>query len=202
MKRVYKKLLHGVSDFYTKCTANRKLLFERLAKKQNPHTFFITCADSRIVPSLITATDLGELFILRNVGNVVPPYVPEHYLCGEAAALEFALLHLDITDLIICGHSNCGAIHACCKADTLPKAAALSQWIEAIRTSLDHVKYENVDDLAKLHVLQQLKNLRTYPIIQQRIKDGTLKLHAWFFDIAKALIYVGNEKNHTFHNLV
>lgn len=202
VKSFYANLVTGVTNFYNHCTIDDKISFTRMANQQNPHTFLITCSDSRIVPSILTSTHPGELFILRNVGNTVPAYnaaaYNENILCSEAASLEFALNKLDITDLVVCGHSNCGAINACCNFETLHLSPQLSLWIKAIRNQLDFSTVRSVDETAKLHVLQQIDNLNTYPIVQQKLLNGSLRLHAWFFEIAHAQIYTWDTASKSF----
>ncbi|HVY53376.1 MAG TPA: bifunctional SulP family inorganic anion transporter/carbonic anhydrase, partial [Gammaproteobacteria bacterium] len=149
------RLVHGVYRFYTEREENDKRLFEQIKKTQNPHTLFITCADSRMVPTLITSSDPGELFTVRNVGNAVPPYNP-NWICSEAAAIEFSLASFDITDLVICGHANCGAIKACMQFDNLNLAPQLKSWVQSIKSQLSIDRRLSQDHLAQVNVLNQV----------------------------------------------
>lgn len=189
------RLIYGVRKFYADNKGYNEQLYKHIALNQDPHTLFITCSDSRLVPSMITSSDPGELFIMRNVGNFVPPY-SEGSDPSEAAALEFSLTNLEIRDIIICGHSNCGAIKACC--DKNPQALVvvpqLAAWIKKIRQQLIHTLPDNntqakINEVAKINVLNQIANLKTYPIVQQKMAVTTLNLHAWFFDLDQSLIY-------------
>jgi carbonic anhydrase len=182
------RLIHGVQRFYADVENNNKRLYEHLALKQDPHTLFVTCADSRITPSLITSTDPGELFIIRNIGNFIPPYSCNE-LHSEQAALEFALRILDIRDIVICGHSDCGAIQACCNKDSNSFSPHLRNWIDKISSQLEMHESKDITLLAQQNVLNQIKNLHQYPLVQQRLMNKTLTLHAWFFDFKQNLIY-------------
>jgi carbonic anhydrase len=182
------RLIHGVQRFYADIENNNKRLYEHLAFEQDPHTLFVTCADSRIIPSLITSTDPGELFIIRNIGNFIPPYSCNE-LHSEQAALEFALSVLDIRDIVICGHSDCGAIQACCNKDSNSFSPHLRNWIDKISSQLELHDSKDITILAQQNVLNQIKNLHQYPLIQQRLANKTLTLHAWFFDFKQNLIY-------------
>lgn len=196
----YNKLLHGVKCYYAEMNENQRKLYQHLAVKQEPHTLFITCSDSRIVPSLLTATDPGELFMLRNVGNYVPPYSPDQDH-SEGAALTFALINLNIKNIVICGHANCGAMHACKNGiDALPKN--LQAWIADIRKHLDLSANTKVDELAKQNVLQQIKNIQTYPFVQDNPQQSGIEIHAWFFDFDKELLYAWDEIKQIFVSIV
>lgn len=196
-KSSYGRLIHGVHRFYAEAKTNDRRLFEYIAKNQDPHTLFIACADSRVMPSLITSTDPGELFTIRNVGNFIPPYGnPDMH--SEAAALEFALNNLHITDIVVCGHANCGAMAACCKGnyDSLPPQ--LRDWIKLINSQLLIEKDDKVDDVSRQNVLNQVKNIKRYPIVRQKIMDKTLAIHAWFFDFEQNIVYEWNKREKAF----
>lgn len=195
------RLVHGVNRFYTERKQNDKRLFEYISQKQNPHTLFITCSDSRIIPSLITSTDPGELFIIRNVGNFIPPYNP-NIVYSEAAALEFALTHLDITDIVVCGHANCGAINACVGHGKQPLTPKLADWIALMRTQLYTENSLSVDEVAQMNVLNQVKNLKQYPIIQQQLAARSINIHGWFFDFSQNHIFEWDDSNHQFKSLI
>lgn len=194
------RLLHGVQRFYLERKHNDKRLFEYLAEKQDPHTLFITCSDSRIIPSAITSADPGELFIIRNVGNFIPPYRPD-VLHGEAAALEFALGTLNITDVVVCGHGNCGAIQACQLSDN-ELSPKLKAWIGLIKSQLKLDRHKEVNDLSRENVLNQIHNLKQYPIVKARLADGSLNLHAWFFDFELGVVYEWNSQRNNFAPIV
>jgi carbonic anhydrase len=194
------RLVHGVQRSYTERQNEDKRLFEFLSKKQDPHTLFITCADSRIIPSNITSSDPGDLFIVRNVGNFIPPF-SDHMPHGEAAALEFALSQLNITDIVVCGHANCGAIHASVAQKQTPYAE-LNQWIDQIRSELHLSEKKSVDEFAMDSVLNQIKHLKTYPIVKRKLAEGTLTLHAWFYHFDQSIVYEWDEKTNAFKSIL
>lgn len=193
----YGRLIHGVHRFYAEIRNNDRRLLEFIAKRQDPHTFFISCSDSRVVPDIITSSEPGELFTVRNVGNFIPPY-EVRFSYSEAAAIEFALNTLNITDIVICGHINCGAMAACRSQKYDQLAPQLKSWIELISSQLTIEKSMSVGDLAKQNVLNQLQNLRQYPIVAAKLKEKRLHIHAWFFDIEQNTIYEWRSKKNTF----
>ena len=183
------KLVQGIHHFRSNIFRPQRELFERLAAGQNPDALFITCSDSRINPNLITQTEPGDLFILRNAGNIVPPYGAAN--SGEAATIEFAVLGLGIKDIIMCGHSHCGAMKGLLQRDNLRDMPALNAWLahaEATRLIMKE-KYSQLADEALLtasaqeNVLVQLENLRTHPAVAAGLARGNLKLHGWVFKI-------------------
>lgn len=195
------RLVHGVQRFYLERLQDDRRLFQTISKKQNPHTLFITCSDSRMVPSQITSSDPGELFTVRNVGNSIPEYDPE-MICSEAAALEFAMSNLDITDIVICGHANCGAIRACQHPESVAQLPQLASWINMIRSHLTLHPSMDPDQVARLNVLAQVENLKQYPLIKEKLDHQSLNIHAWFFDLDKNLMYEWDEKEVSFKPLV
>jgi carbonic anhydrase len=193
------RLSHGVAAYRRVHRPRYEALFKSLATSQSPHTLFITCADSRVVPSLITATDPGELFILRNVGNMIPPW-SRREAPASAAGVEYAVGILNVSEVVVCGHSGCGAIGALRKPHTVPAhLESLQAWLNeaSARHLCDHVPGEVADDeVARMNALLQLQNLRTYDIVKERESKGELRLRAWFFDIGSGEIehYDGQTK--------
>jgi carbonic anhydrase len=185
------RLSYGVAAYRRMHRPRYEALFKSLAKSQAPHTLFITCADSRVVPNLITATDPGELFILRNVGNMIPPW-SRRETPAAAAGVEYAVGILKVSELVVCGHSGCGAIGALRNPHTVPEhLESLRSWLNeaSARALCDHVPSEVADDeVARMNALLQLQNLRSYDIVRQREADGELRLRAWFFDIGSGEI--------------
>jgi carbonic anhydrase len=191
-------LFHGIHKFREKIFPKRRIQFEQLAKGQKPSTLFITCSDSRIVPELLTQTEPGELFVLRNAGNLVPPYPAGP--CGEAATIEYAVSVLNVEQIVVCGHSHCGAITGLMRPDTLNGLPAVAQWLqfasEVRREILDKVDERQPDcDMLmaaiKCNTLVQLAHLRTYPAVVEALNRGALALHAWYyrFETGEVLIY-------------
>jgi len=179
------RLVRGVARFRAEMSSHHRGLFESLADIQQPHTLFITCCDSRIVPSMITSTDPGELFLVRNVGNVVPPF-GEDGIPAEGAAVEYAVSVLGVKEIIVCGHSGCGAMKALISG--IPKELpSLRRWLEHARgvRALKEKTQQNPtpEEAAQLNALIQLEHLTTYPTVRQRVATGELRLHAWHYDI-------------------
>lgn len=196
------RLVHGVSRFYLERKYNDKRLFEHLTDKQDPHTLFIACSDSRMVPSMITSSDPGELFIVRNVGNFIPPYDQnDSAFHSEAAAIEFALSTFDITDIVVCGHANCGAMRACTKENLNDLPINLRGWIAALKSKLVIDKNQTIEQLAQSNVINQIQNLQEYPIVKQKLAEQTLTIHAWFFDFDQSYVYEWDSKTQQFHLL-
>jgi carbonic anhydrase len=194
-----KKLIKGLLDFQRHTLPPYRSTFARLAKGQSPDCLFITCADSRVVPNLLVSTDPGDLFVIRNVGNMVSPADETGQSVGdrsEAAAVEYALLHLPVVDVVVCGHSGCGAMRALLAGHDSPQTPNLCDWLSLGRGALQSLgqsrkwgqELEPADQLSQLNVLEQLRHLRTYPLVRERLAAGTLRLHGWWFDIGNARV--------------
>jgi carbonic anhydrase len=189
------KLIRGIHNFSNNIFSSQRELFERLAGGQTPDALFITCSDSRINPNLITQTKPGELFILRNAGNIVPPYGAANG--GEGATIEYAVSALGIRDIIVCGHSHCGAMQGLLSLDKLTHLPAVVDWLrhaEATRRIMVE-KYQDenngdlLNDTVKENVLVQLENLRTHPSVAAGLAMGNLKLHAWVYEFETGRVY-------------
>ena len=191
-------LLEGAKDFGVRVFPGNLALFADLAEGQTPHTLFIACADSRVSPDMITQQPPGELFVLRNIGNIVPTY--GEMLGGVSAAIEYAVVALRVKHVIVCGHSDCGAMKALLEPDThrLETMPTVSSWLrnaEAARavTAALHpgaTGGEAVALLAEQNVLLQLDHLRTHPAVAARVAEGRLLLQGWLYDIASGTIQV------------
>lgn len=174
---------------------SHKELFQRLAKGQSPDALFITCADSRISPNLITQTNPGELFIMRNAGNIVPPFGAANG--GEGATIEFAVAGLGVKDIIVCGHTLCGAVSGLLMPEQLNGLPALSAWLSHAEATRRIIKenYSNLDEEQLLNVatqenvLVQLENLRTHPSVAARLSRGELNLHGWTYKIETGEVF-------------
>ncbi len=195
-----KKLIGGVIEFRKKLTPDYRELFSTLTLGQKPNVLFIACSDSRVVPNLFASTNPGDLFVIRNVGNLVPPCnSPDLSL---AAALEFAVLVLKVSDIIICGHSECGAIQALVANNEQTTYPHVTEWLEYGKKALEKIRHGLVLDshlsfhnqISQVNVLQQMEHLKTYQFIQEKIKNNTLRIHGWWFDIAsiEVLYYCPN----------
>lgn len=170
-------------------------LFEQLAKGQNPDTLFITCSDSRIDPNLLTRSKPGDLFILRNAGNIVPPHGAANG--GEAATIEFAVAALGVKDIIICGHSHCGAMKGLLQPETVASLPSVASWLSHAETTRrivrDNYRHLEGDRLVTAtveeNVLVQLENLRTLPSVASRLVRGDLHLHGWVYKIETGEVF-------------
>src|SRR5262245_5943523 len=189
------KLVDGIHHFQANIFTSQRTLFERLANGQHPEALFITCSDSRINPNLITQTEPGELFVLRNAGNIVPAHGAANG--GEGATIEFAVVGLNVRDVIVCGHSCCGAISGLLYPHTLGDLPAMAMWLrhaEATRRIVRE-KYADRGGVALLttaveeNVLVQLENLRTHPVVAAGLAGGRLKLHGWVYKIETGQVF-------------
>jgi carbonic anhydrase len=178
------KLISGIQTFQTDVFPEHAELFAGLADSQSPEVFLITCSDSRIDPSLITQQPPGELFVARNAGNVVPAATTQDLNPdGIAAALEFAVNVLGVGHIVVCGHSNCGAMNATLHPEQVEGTAYLRFWIEHCAAAVES-KDDDVNDVIRRNVLLQLEHLRTYSFVEEKVRGGSLVLHGWVYDIA------------------
>lgn len=183
------RLVRGIHDFQKNVFRSERAMFERLAKGQHPDTLFITCSDSRVNPNLLTGTHPGELFILRNAGNIVPPSGAP--LNGEAATIEYAVAVLEVEDIIVCGHSHCGAVSALLDPESTADLPAMREWLRYAEKTRAIVaeSYADLEGAAlqaaaiEENVLVQIENLRTLPAVAARLAKGDLGLHAWVYRI-------------------
>jgi carbonic anhydrase len=190
---VLQKLAEGVHHFQANYFASNRELFQELAEGQRPETLFITCSDSRVVPTLITNARPGELFIVRNIGNIVPTSV----LGGVSAAIEYAMEVLNVANVIVCGHTNCGAIDAILHPERMTHLPFVSRWLaEASRLpKLIQERYGDLDPESRMmatiaeNVLVQLENLRTFDCVARRLDSGELKMSGWVFSIASGTVF-------------
>jgi len=205
------KLIQGVHDFQTHEFRSYSGLFRRLAREgQNPHTLFITCADSRVHAELITGSQPGDLFVVKNVGNIVPP-ASVSGPNSTAAAVEFAIEVLGVSDIVICGHTQCGAMTAL--VGGIPHAEHqphLAEWLEQSQSVRDAVSrnYPAVTDLADLetlmaeeNVLFGLENLKTYGAVARALAQEKVRLHGWMFRIRAAKLFAYSSESGQFEPL-
>jgi len=189
------KLIQGIHQFQQESFRPLQGLFEELAKGQAPETLFITCSDSRIDPTLLTKAQPGDLFILRNAGNIVPSHNAVYG--GEAATIEFAVAALGVKDIIICGHSHCGAMKGLLQPEQVASLPAVSSWLCHAETTRRIVRdnYGHLDGDQLLtatveeNVLVQLENLRTLPAVGSRLVRGDLHLHGWVYKIETGEVF-------------
>ena len=189
------KLIQGIHQFQSENFRPLQGLFEQLSKGQSPETLFITCSDSRIDPNLLTRSTPGELFILRNAGNIVPPHGAANG--GEAATIEFAVTALGVKDIIVCGHSHCGAVHGLLHPEKLRELPSVEAWLKHAETTRRIVRdnYSHLDGDRLLtvaveeNVLVQLEHVRTLPAVASRLVKGDLHLHGWVYKIETGEVF-------------
>ncbi|MBX9788439.1 MAG: carbonic anhydrase [Pirellulales bacterium] len=194
------QLVAGIHHFQQHVQPGQRELFANLARGQNPLALFVTCSDSRIVPNLITNTEPGDLFLLRNVGNLVPAYHPLHADTSSAAAVEFAVAVLKVPAIVVCGHSNCGAIQALLHPEKLDGFPSVSGWLknaEATRRVVQE-KYGHLSDEQRVNVavqenvLAQLENLRTHPAVAAALARDRLALYGWVYKFETCEVFTYN----------
>jgi carbonic anhydrase len=199
------RLLSGICEFSETVFPSRRAQFEKLASGQQPASLFITCSDSRIVPELLTQTEPGELFVLRNAGNLVPPC--SSALSGEAATIEYALRVLQVEEMIVCGHSHCGAMVGLLRPESLEGLPHVERWLLHAERVWQEIADQSLaadgdDDIlsiaSKANVLVQLQHLRTYPAIASAESRGSLRLHGYFYRFETGEVSVLDEARRRF----
>lgn len=204
-----KKLIHGIIDFRRNILNGYRETFAKLALGQSPDALFIACSDSRVAANLFASTDPGDLFVIRNVGNMIPPSSSSGISIGdesEAAAIEYALENLKVSSIIICGHSECGAMQSILNNRQSISLPNLKSWLQYGESALNKLK-NGVEinkgllphnQLSQINVLEQKIHLESYPIVQKLIGANKLKIYCWWFDIATADVYSFNELERLF----
>jgi carbonic anhydrase len=192
------KILGGISHFQRHVYPKHQDLFEKLALGQRPEALFITCADSRIDPSLLTQTKPGELFICRVIGNIVPPY-PDA-LGGVSATIEYAVGVLEVPVVIICGHTDCGVMRGALNPDALEAYPNVTHWLRY--ANVEHREpnpsAEALLTLAERNVVAQLNNLRSHPAVATRLDEGDLALYGWVYHIGPGIVTTYDEEREKF----
>jgi carbonic anhydrase len=198
------KLIHGIHAFQNTVSHGQREFFQKFASGQSPETLFITCSDSRINPNLITQTQPGELFIIRNAGNIVPPHGP--FPGGEAATIEYAVAALKVKDIVVCGHTHCGAMKAVVNPQdvkTLPRVAAWLGHADATREIIQQ-HYRHLEGPALVtatvqeNVLVQIEHLRTQPLVAAALAAGTVRLHGWVYKVETGEVFAFDPEQRQF----
>jgi carbonic anhydrase len=195
-----KKLVKGILEFRQSCLEDYRDKFAHLVAGQSPDSLFIGCSDSRVMPNVFASTNPGDLFVVRNVGNLIPAHCEYTRNYSVAAAIEFSLTQLPTSHIVVCGHSQCGAMQAALAGIEKIESQNLKEWLQNICSSEDIDKAENAtifsdaslspeNKLSQLNVLEQIEHLKTYPIIEEKIAQGKLEMHGWYFDIATGDVY-------------
>lgn len=218
-------LVNGIIEYRRDYLPQNRARFAQLGKGQHPDTLFIACSDSRVVPNLFASTHPGELFVIRNIGNMVPKYddsdVTAH---SEIAALEYALLNLNVKYVVVCGHTECGAMGASlaldiqspclCHRGQEKNIVTGTKFPPAVQHWLQHTvgpvvssfragatldpKLSEANQLAQMNVLHQINNLLDYPVVKKRVEEETLSIHGWIFDVPTGDVYAHDEEEKKF----
>jgi carbonic anhydrase len=200
-----KKLIRGLREFKSNYFSTHQELFEHLSHGQKPRVLFITCSDSRIVPNLITQTEPGEIFVIRNAGNIIPPFGAANG--GEGAAVEYAIHALGIEQIIVCGHSHCGAMKGLLQIGKLEEEMPLVyEWLrhaDATRRLVqENYQGYSKDELLEIaiaeNVLTQIENLKTYPVVHSRLYQGKLQIFGWIYLIETGEILAYDPITHAY----
>ena len=208
-----KTLIDGVLSFQDRTLPSYRETFAKLAKGQSPKALFITCSDSRLVPSLFTSSEPGDLFVVRNVGNLVPPCAEDSDVSSadesEIAAIEYAIEALGVESIVVCGHSECGAMKALLDNRKTIEVPNLSAWLrhgdkalEAFSARGEVVSLEPHNRLAQLNVIQQVEHLKSYPLVHKQLKAGKLAVDGWWFEIASGTVHRLDQSTQTFSPLM
>jgi len=201
------KLISGVTEFQKTGFTENQELFESLASGQQPEVLLITCADSRVDPNLITQTLPGDLFICRNAGNIVPPH--SNTTGGMTASIEFAVAGLGVKDIVVLGHSDCGAMKGALNPDAIKSLPHVSNWLSHCAAAQAKVKArhqkvgkEHLLEMTEENVLLQLKHLETHPSVAAKIATGSIELHGWVYNIAKGSVTCHDQEQQAFIPIV
>ncbi|MBB4813984.1 MULTISPECIES: carbonic anhydrase [Pseudomonas] len=196
-------IIDGFLKFQRNAFPKRAGLFKDLANQQNPRALFISCSDSRLVPELVTQREPGDLFVIRNAGNIVPSYGPEPG--GVSASVEYAVAALQVSDIVICGHSDCGAMTAIATCTCLDHMPAVAGWLRyadsgrVVNEARQHVDQPaKVASMVRENVIAQLANLQTHPSVRLALEEKRVTLHGWVYDIESGCIQAFDSRTGTF----
>jgi carbonic anhydrase len=204
MEKIMDKLFSGISRFQKDVFPQQQKLFSELANGQWPEALFITCSDSRIDPNLITQSEPGDLFICRNAGNIVPPHSP--HTGGMTASIEYAVAVLNVKHIVICGHTDCGAMKGALNLDAIKHLPHVCEWLGHSKAAQQIVNdnYSELDGeerlqrMIELNVYVQMQNIRTHPWVASRLEAGQIALHGWVYDIPAGGFKAYNDETKAF----
>ncbi|MFI4938548.1 MAG: carbonic anhydrase [Candidatus Berkiellales bacterium] len=200
MENTFIKILQGYQAFREKYAHGDTSVMQYLSHRgQEPEIMVVACCDARVDPALILQCDPGDLFVVRNVANIVPPFEKDEAHHGTSAALEFGIRLLKVKHLILLGHSQCGGIHALLNSSASNHNDFISNWVSIIKTS--DQEQLSADDCAKLALQQSYQNCMTFPWIKENIEQNNLTLHLWFFDIKTGQIFTYSPLQKTYQPL-
>ncbi|MEW4455981.1 carbonic anhydrase [Bremerella sp. JC817] len=187
-----RNLIAGVTQFQNKTYPQMQPRFEELATGQSPDALFITCSDSRVVPELLTGSDPGELFVIRNAGNIVG--TKDEADLGVAATIEYAVKVLKVPQIIVCGHARCGAMQGLLNPSAVESLPEVAKWVslsaEALNDTSDDSDDDRLTQLIQANIRLQLRNLMTFPEVAEGVESGTLQLHGWLYDFVTGKVSV------------
>lgn len=203
-------IVRGVLDFRKNVYPEHKELFGALADSQNPDVLFFTCSDSRIDPNMVTGSNPGDLFICRNAGNVIPPHSNE--TGGMTASIEYAVAVLGVRHIIVCGHTDCGAITGALDIPALKGLPHVKEWLGHCRSAIEIVRERHnipsderldiqyLNEAIEENVLQQVQHLRTHPVVAAKLATGKIEIHGWMYDIKSGNIRCCGRDSTVFKN--
>lgn len=206
-----KILFDGVKEFSRNDFEKNRDLFKRISRSQTPHTLFIGCSDSRVVPDLITKSLPGDLFVIRNIANVVPCYRSSSEYLSTTSAIEYAVVVLNVENIVICGHSNCGGCEALfMKDEDLEKIPHTRKWLELAQDAKkkaesiisavgDGSNYEWL--VEQENIVEQMNHLLTYPFVEERFSEGRINIYGWYYEIGTGVVYNYNQKEKMFERI-
>jgi carbonic anhydrase len=187
------RIIQGVLDFQKRVFGGKRELYQELGRGQKPLALFITCSDSRVTPDSLTQTGPGELFILRNAGNIIPPHGAGAW--AEAATIEYAIVQLRVRDIILCGHSKCGAMHGLLNPHALGKLPCVAGWLAHAQDVLPRVQAvagltpeQQLDKAIQENVLVQLEHMKSHPAVRDALAARALRLHGWVYHFEKGFV--------------
>ena len=197
-------ILDGVRKFQAEIYPAQRKMFEGLKSGQQPMAMFITCADSRVVPNLITQTGPGDFFIERNPGNLVPPY--GNFIGGVSAGVEYAMLVLKVPLVIVCGHTDCGVIKGLLQPEQVQGLPAVQEWMRhasesrhrILRDHSEAMEQEKLRLITEYNVLAQIENLKSHPSVQSRLLSSEVEIQGWVYDIGDGSIWAVNSESGRF----
>lgn len=201
MEKSYNKLLDGYKAFRSKYAEHEDSILKVLSRDgQKPEVLVVACCDSRVDPALIMQCHPGDLFVIRNVANIVPPYECDKTHHGTSTALEFGICYLNIKHIILLGHSHCGGIASLFRKESLPQDDFISSWVSLIKPG--NISRLTVDECAKLGLEKSYFNCLTFPWIKEKVENHQLKIHMWYFDIEKGEIYTKSNPSDSIFSLL
>jgi len=206
-KEALARITQGVTKFQREIFPSQREMFERLRRRQDPLAMFVTCEDARVVPNLFTQTDPGDIFIERNPGNMVPPYV--EFVGGVTAGVEYAMLAVKVPLIVVCGHTDCGVMKALLDPGAVHGMPGVQRWmrhgIAARERMLRELPFARMEEqlqrLTEYNVLEQIENLKTHPSVNQRLRYGEIEIRGWVYDIGDGSIREANPESGEFQLL-